>query len=115
MTDDTILPLRHPCRCKAAVTSAEPGVCVERTAPAGFALKDPNVTAIRPEIDQFDYWFNSANHAGKDALVLANDEIGIANVEPHFDRLTELRDTAISRFDQPLLNYQIYLAEGFRP
>jgi 4-amino-4-deoxy-L-arabinose transferase-like glycosyltransferase len=81
----------------------------------GFALQNPTVTAIRPEIDQFDYWFDSAGHAGRNALVLADDEIGIADVEPHFDRLSKLRDIAISRFNQPLLNYQIYLAEGFRP
>ncbi|HEY9011577.1 MAG TPA: glycosyltransferase family 39 protein [Devosia sp.] len=80
-----------------------------------FALQDPDVTAIRPETDQFDYWFDPAAHAGRDALILADSDIGIDDAATHFTRVTLLREVPISRQGRPLLTYRIYLGEGYAP
>jgi hypothetical protein len=80
-----------------------------------FALQDPEVTAIRPETDQFDYWFDPATHAGRDALILSDSDIGIDHAATHFERVTLLREVPISRQGRPLLTYRIYLGEGYAP
>lgn len=80
-----------------------------------FALQDTEVTSIRPETDQFDYWFDLAAHAGRNALILADTDVRIDYAATHFERVTLLREVPVIRQGRTLLVYQIYLGEGFIP
>lgn len=80
-----------------------------------FALQDPDVTTLRPEPDQFKYWFEPANSAGRTALVLADADVGVDYAQTRFDRITQLREITIVRHNLPILTYRLYLGEGFRP
>lgn len=79
----------------------------------GFALHDPEVTAFNPIRSQYDYWFDTAAHKGRNALLLADDEFGIGYTSALFRKLTLLQQVPVVRDGKPIWRFDIYLAEGF--
>ncbi len=65
--------------------------------------------------DEYDYWFVPADHAGEDALVVADSNNGIDEVASHFDSVTPLETVPIARFGITIYAPKIYLARGFHP
>jgi len=80
----------------------------------GFALHDPDVTAIADRHDQYDYWFDPEAHLGQSALIVSDPQIGVRQIEPYFDSLERLEDIAFERFGKVIYRARIYLGTGFR-
>ncbi|MDB5562599.1 MAG: Dolichyl-phosphate-mannose-protein mannosyltransferase [Hyphomicrobiales bacterium] len=80
-----------------------------------FALKDKDVTSLSQATDEYDYWFNSAAHAGQNAIVVADSW---RNLTPYmssrFKTLTLVETVPILRFGKLLNSVQIYYGEGFQ-
>jgi 4-amino-4-deoxy-L-arabinose transferase-like glycosyltransferase len=79
----------------------------------GFAMHDPDVTAIADRHDQYDYWFDPAAHEGQNALVISDPTLGIAEIASHFDRLTELERVPYLLHGVTIYTPIIYLGEGY--
>jgi hypothetical protein len=79
----------------------------------GFALKDPDVTAIADRHDEFDYWFDPAAHKGGDAIVLADPFNPIDYVAARFRSVTPIQRIEIDRFGKPIQVFLLYKAQGF--
>jgi 4-amino-4-deoxy-L-arabinose transferase-like glycosyltransferase len=81
----------------------------------GFAMHDPEVVAISPRHDQYDYWFDPAAHEGQDAIIVTDDYLGLGGVTPSFETLTPLAIMDITRLGQPAYRVGLYLGHNFRP
>ncbi len=79
----------------------------------GYALHDPEVTAIADRPDQYDFWFDAAAHEGQDALVVSDPQIGLAGIRSHFDSVSKLETVPFRRFGVDIYKPAIYLAKGF--
>ena len=75
-----------------------------------YALDDPNVVAITPQKNTFDYWFDPAL-IGKDAIFVS-PEGGEDNWRESFERVTELDTVPAQVWGYTVRTYRIYLAEG---
>jgi len=80
----------------------------------GFAMQDPDVTAIADRPDQYHLWFDPAAHAGEDALVISDPQLGLSEIAPHFDRLTLLETVENRAYGHTIYVAQIYLGTGYR-
>jgi len=80
----------------------------------GFALDDPDVTAISKRPDQFDYWFDSSAHQGQNAVLLVDNTDDTESYRLAFETVTKIRDIDIERFGRPVKHYQLYFGEGYR-
>ena len=81
-----------------------------------FAMADRDVTSLSPKTDQFDFWFDSAAHAGESAILFGDDWRPLSGaVASQFEEVTLLEEIAVSRFGKPLDTHRIYLGRGFRP
>ncbi|HVY52074.1 MAG TPA: glycosyltransferase family 39 protein [Devosia sp.] len=79
----------------------------------GFALHDPEVTAIASRPDQYDFWFDAAGHRGEDALVVTDSRLGLGEVRGHFGTLTLLETVPYMALGRTVYAAQIYLGIGF--
>jgi hypothetical protein len=79
----------------------------------GYALRDPDVTAISDRPDQYDFWFDAAAHEGQDALVVSDPQIGVAGLRGHFASLTKLESVPYTAFGTEIYRPTIYLGKGF--
>lgn len=79
----------------------------------GFAMHDPDVTAIADRPDQYDFWFDAAAHAGEDALVVTDSRLGLREVKGHFDTLTLLETVPYTALGRTVYAPQIYLGTNF--
>jgi hypothetical protein len=79
----------------------------------GFALHDPEVTAIANRHDQYDFWFDPAAHDGQDALVVSDPQLGLAEVAPYFDSLTPLETVPYTALGRTVYEPTIYLGRRF--
>ncbi len=104
----TALEAEHPVGFVAATRYST-------AAQLGYALREANVTALSNRPDEYDYWFAPADHAGEDALVVADSTNGIDEVASHFDSVTLLETVPIARFGITIYAPKIYLARGFHP
>jgi 4-amino-4-deoxy-L-arabinose transferase-like glycosyltransferase len=80
-----------------------------------FALDDPEVTALTPARNQFDYWFNGEAHRGDNALIVLRDGYDLAYVASRFDTVSAVSEIPIQRFGLLLGTYSVYWATGFKP
>ena len=79
-------------------------------------MRNPDVTSLSPRVDQFDFWFDPAAHAGETAILFGDDWRPLSGeVSARFDEVTLLEEIAVSRFGKPLDTHRIYLGKGFRP
>lgn len=81
----------------------------------GFALHDPDVTALGDRPNEYDYWFDPAAHAGRDALIVADRAYPTDALRSRFESLTKLEDVPVTRFGQTIWSYEIWLGTGYRP
>jgi hypothetical protein len=79
----------------------------------GFAMGDPDVTAISDRPDQYDLWFKPAVHEGQDAIVVSDPILGLDDVRPYFDSLTPLETVPYTAFSQTIYEPTIYLGKRF--
>jgi len=79
----------------------------------GFALHDPEVTAISSRHDQYDFWFDPAVHEGQDALVVSDPQLGLGEVAPYFDSLTPLETVPYVALGRTVYAPTIYLGRRF--
>ena len=106
---------------KVRVLQAEhPGAFIATTtygtaAQLGFALRDADVVALSPRHDQFDYWFDPAAHAGRDAIIIADPFYSIAETGSPFERVTLVDQMQITGAGKLVYEPQIYFAEGYVP
>ncbi len=84
---------------------------------AAFALHDPDVAAITPTVDAFDFWWDQAAHAGTDAIVLAEPNDGglIAWMGRYFDSIEPVGSITPERFGRLMQTYDLFLARNFQP
>jgi 4-amino-4-deoxy-L-arabinose transferase-like glycosyltransferase len=80
-----------------------------------FALDDPDVVALWPHRNTFDYWFDAEAHRGDDAIVLVVPPENMEEWKQQFASVRLLETIPLSRFSIPLATYELWLAEGFRP
>ena len=80
-----------------------------------FALHDPEVTALAERPDQYHIWFAPAAHAGQDALVISDAQIGVSDIANHFDALTELARVPYVAWGRTIYEPIIYLGTNYRP
>ena len=79
----------------------------------GFAIKDPEVTAIADRPDQYHLWFDPAAHAGENALVISDPQLGLAEIAPHFDGLTLLETVENHSYGHTIYVARIYLGTNY--
>src|SRR3569623_148941 len=79
----------------------------------GFAMHDPEVTAISDRPDQYDIWFKPAEHEGQDAIVVSDPTLGLQDVTPYFDLQPPLETVPYTAFDKTIYEPTIYLGKGF--
>lgn len=75
-----------------------------------YALDDPDVLAITPQKNTFDYWFDS-DLIGKDAIFVSPVD-GEDDWRDSFERITELETVPATVWGYTVRTYHIYLAEG---
>jgi hypothetical protein len=80
-----------------------------------FALGDADVVALSPRHDQFDYWFDPAAHAGRDAIIVADPFYTIAETGSPFRSVTLVDQMPIIGTGKLVYEPQIYFAEGYVP
>jgi hypothetical protein len=79
----------------------------------GFALHDPEVTALSNRHDQYDYWFDPAAHEGQNALIVSDPQLGLRDVRGHFDDIVKLADVPYSALGIVVYRPTIYLGINF--
>lgn len=79
----------------------------------GFAIDDPDVTALTPILNQFDYWFDPKAHDGQSAIVVIKDNSGLDFVTTQFATMTEIGVIPVERFGVKLGTFRLYHATGF--
>jgi hypothetical protein len=82
-----------------------------------FALRRVDLPALTPTIDAFDYWFEPAAFAGKDAIVLVepDDSERIPYVSGLFDSFEPVSEFETQRWGRAIYSYRLYLGRNFRP
>jgi 4-amino-4-deoxy-L-arabinose transferase-like glycosyltransferase len=80
----------------------------------GFAMHDPEVTAIADRRDQYDFWFEPEAHIGEDAIVVSDPQIKLGQIAPYFEDMKLLETIRFERFGKVIYRARIYLATGFR-
>lgn len=79
-----------------------------------FARGRDDVTTLSSRIDQYDYWFDPAAHAGQTALILGDTSYGVdAETAASFARVTEIGRFDVERFGRVVNTYVLYRAEGY--
>jgi len=83
-------------------------------APLAYALRDPTVTSLDPDRDQFDFWFDADAQAGTTAILVEDGwrPLGEA-ISRQFARVTPLGSVTVTRFGKPVGTYRLWLGEGF--
>ena len=81
----------------------------------GFAIGDPDVAAISPRPDQFDFWFSADEHRGQDAIIVADPYYPIDYAAGQFTSVTPLKEVRVLSFGREIYRPTIYLAKGFNP
>lgn len=79
----------------------------------GFALRDPEVTAISDRHDQYDFWFDPKAHIGEAALVVSDPQLKVGQIAPYFDKLKLVDTIPFERFGRTIYRARIYLGTGF--
>lgn len=104
----------------AALKAEHPRAFVATTAygtagQLGFALRDPDVVALSPRHDQYDFWFQPQAHAGDDAIIIADELYGVGGSKGSFAAVELVETLAIQRFGLTVYRPSIYLARGYIP
>lgn len=82
---------------------------------AGFALDDPEVTALTDRVTQFYYWFDKHAHSGQDALIVLFRGEDPSFVSSQFESLTPIGEIDVTRFGYTINGFSLYYAEDYHP
>jgi hypothetical protein len=80
----------------------------------GYAMRDPEVTALAERHDQYDFWFDPAAHVGETAIVVSDPQLGVRQLEGYFDTLELIESVPFERFGRTIYEPRIYVGRGFR-
>lgn len=81
----------------------------------GFAIGDPDVVAISPRHDQFDYWFDPEAHRGDDAIIVADPYYPIKHAAGRFDSISAVKKVEVLSYGRVVYAPTIYFARGYKP
>jgi hypothetical protein len=82
----------------------------------GFALTDKDVTSLAAKREQFDYWFDTAAHAGEDAILYGDTFQPVTSeLTAQFESVTPIVTVPVVAGGQTINQQTIYLAKGFKP
>jgi hypothetical protein len=82
---------------------------------AGFALDDPNVTALTDRKTQFTYWWEPEAHRGEDAIVVLFRGENPAYVQSQFESMTRIGAAEVRRFGYFINGFELYHAVNYQP
>ena len=82
---------------------------------AGFAIDDPNVTALTERVTQFYYWWDKGAHVGQDAVVVLEAGDSPVFMKSQFETLSPVGSVDIVRFGYWLNRFDFYYAENYQP
>lgn len=88
------------------------------TSQVAVALGAEAVRYVTEERSQYSYWMAGKDLAGKSALILVDDHDAarqIKELQPHFDKLTQVDRFPIVRLGQTIYRWRIYRGDGFHP
>lgn len=81
----------------------------------GFQLREPEILPFNRRRDQYEFWFDKADYAGRDALVLADAAFPITFAAQQFSACEKIRDIPIERFGRLVWTFQIHHCSGLIP
>lgn len=81
----------------------------------GFAMRDSDVTSLSAHTEAFDYWFDSAAHAGQDAILFADRWRPLRGLPHHFASVEKLADIPLVLGGRQIDTRHLYLAKGYIP
>lgn len=81
----------------------------------GYQLRTSDVTSFNTLTDQYDFWTDRTALTGKDALIVADGAWPIGFAQTQFAKMTLLETVSVSRFGQPVTDYEIWLGEDYQP
>ena len=73
----------------------------------------PAMGSISSRHDQYDFWFDPAQHEGKDALIVSDPQLGLGDVAPFFDSITPLQTVSYTALGRTGYAPTIYLGKRF--
>jgi 4-amino-4-deoxy-L-arabinose transferase-like glycosyltransferase len=80
----------------------------------GFVLHDTDVAAFNPVASQNDYWWDSAAHAGRDALIIADRKFKASDAADHFASLEQLETVDVrDMFGTRIWRFEIWLGKDY--
>ncbi|MCG8364142.1 MAG: glycosyltransferase family 39 protein [Pseudanabaenales cyanobacterium] len=79
-----------------------------------YQLNHPTVMALSSRIDQFDFWYDSDQFQGKNALILGDDWHPICpELLSQFKQTSPLETISVTRFGVWIKNYYVLIGFGF--
>ena len=81
----------------------------------GFQLRETEILPLNSLKDQYDFWLDEADYAGRDAIVLADAAFPIDYAQGQFAACERVRDVVVERFSVEVWTFRLYHCEGFVP
>jgi 4-amino-4-deoxy-L-arabinose transferase-like glycosyltransferase len=75
---------------------------------------DAGIVTLTHNIDQFDFWRNPDDFAGKDAIIVI-ERGSTDSFSSFFDSFEEIGPVDTTRYGRPLATYRLYLGRGYKP
>jgi 4-amino-4-deoxy-L-arabinose transferase-like glycosyltransferase len=81
----------------------------------GFAIDDPNVTALTARRTQFTYWWDAEAHRGEDAIIVLRPGEINDRVQSLFETVTEIDRTEVVRMGRTVFTFVFYYGDNYIP
>ena len=76
---------------------------------------DKDIVTLTEQIDQFDFWRNPDDYAGKTAIVVLDRGTSEDAFARYFESYELIGPVHATRYGHPLFTYNLYLARGYKP
>lgn len=80
----------------------------------GFELKRTDIYSYSERPEQYDFWFDPADHVGSDAILVSDGPIDPSQRDI-FEKIEQVGSVTARRFGRPIHTYTLYLGTGMRP
>ena len=82
----------------------------------GFQLGTTDIAAFNPIRSQYDYWWDAANHAGQDAIIIADRAFPIDAARTRFADLERIEAVPVTDgLGEEIWSFEIWLGRDFQP
>jgi 4-amino-4-deoxy-L-arabinose transferase-like glycosyltransferase len=81
----------------------------------GFQLHETEIMPLNSLPDQYDFWLDEADYAGRDAIMLADAAFPIGFAKRQFASCEKLRYIPVSRFGRLVWTFELHHCRGFVP